>query len=129
MSEDIIAAITPCQVTLSDEDENEVEYKGWTITCTNKKKINITLPVSSPYNITPVLIETHLDLDFLVDARILGIFHTPAFRTKISEETVPVWARIAVYTSKATVEFIGMKTDDTTQEVSYYTDSLNTFYR
>lgn len=128
MSEDIIAAITPCQVILCDEEENEVEYKGWTITCTNKKKINITLPASSPYNITPVLIENHLNLDFLVDARILGIFHTPAFRTKISQETVPVWARIAVYTSKATVEFIGIRTTDT-EEVLYYTDSLNTFYR
>lgn len=126
MSEDIIATITPCQITLRNEEDNQVEYKGWTISCTNKKKINITIPLSAQYTVTPLMSDTHLDLDYLVDARILAVLHTPAFKTNISEAIVPSWARLVVYTSKGTVEFIGtLKKDEETQ---FYTDSVTLSY-
>lgn len=100
---EIISSVNRCD---SYEHCPGVFLKGYEITCSNRKKIYITIPSHSKSDIVIQGTITNNDIiENLIGARILGIFYGQAFTSQVSNEIAPEWTRLAMYTSKLTVEF------------------------
>jgi hypothetical protein len=86
----------------------EKSFKGCKINLCNKKTICIVIEQSSQ-NTLKCSID---DIDRLVGAQIYGLQHSMLFTSKITEDDIPCWARVSLYTSKQSVEFYAVDAEN-----------------
>lgn len=82
-------------------------WKGYRINVRNKKSHCIVIEQSSRNN----LICSYDNLDELVGAYIISIQQWIMFGSKITEDELPFWGRMAVHTSKGSFEFYTVDQD------------------
>jgi hypothetical protein len=78
-----------------------VLWKGYRIYVRNKKSHYIVIEQSSQNNLTC----SHDNLAEIVGAHIISIQQWIMLGSKITEDELPFWARMAVHTSKGSFEF------------------------
>lgn len=98
MEKEIIDSIKAIQ----DFKKHDKLWKGYMISLRNNKKIYYIVIEHSSQN---KLTYTYDSFEGLVGAYIISIQQSIMFGSKITKDELPVWARMAVHTSKGSFEF------------------------